>query len=70
MHRLPGNCLSGRKQHTECNKTKSRLNTVVWHIPQGSMLGPLLFFIHINDQPIQIKFHVNLFVDDTVLIVC
>ena len=67
-HKLLGNYLYNRKQYTECNKTKSQLSTVVCSVPQGSTLGLLLFSIYINDLPIQTKFQVNLFADDTVLI--
>ena len=40
-----------------------------WHcrIPQGSVLGPLLFVCFINDMPNVVKSPVHLFADDTKL---
>ena len=68
MFDLLSSYLTNRKQFTECNNIKSKVNTVVFGIPQASTLGPLLFSLYINDMPLYTNFHVNLFADDTVLI--
>ena len=57
--------LSNRKQCVVVNGTKSSWTKVLSGIPQGSVLGPILFVVYINDLPDDLKGHVKMFADDT-----
>ena len=59
--------MQNRKQYPEYNRAKSSLSSVLCSVPQGSTLGPLLFSLYIHDLPLHTNFHVNLFADDTIL---
>ena len=56
--------LSGRKQRVRVEQEFSTWTTVKSGIPQGSVLGPILFVIFINDMPDEIKSMCQLFADD------
>lgn len=62
--------LSNRQQVTELNGCRSSKRSIELGVPQGSILGPLLFLIYVNDVPVVFKdVDVVLFADDTSLIV-
>ena len=61
------NYLNNRKQHVVLNGSYSCFSAVESGVPQGSVLGPLLFLIYINDLDRNIKSNIKFFADDTML---
>ena len=59
--------LSGRTQKVILNGQESRTTKVSSGVPQGSVLGPLLFIIYINDMPNNIASNIKLYADDALL---
>ena len=58
------NFLNNRKQRVVVDGTFSNFADVESGIPQGTVLGPLLFLLHINDLPSCVISNVRLFADD------
>ena len=61
--------LMRRKQKVVLGNTKSRIGEITAGVPQGSVLGPLLFLIFINDITENTNCNIRLFADDTTLFV-
>jgi len=57
--------LTGRKQAVKINSSISEWHEVTSGIPQGSVLGPILFVIFINDLPDCVNSSPYMFADDT-----
>jgi hypothetical protein len=58
--------LTNRKQYVQTHSVKSSLSSLSCGVPQGSILGPLLFLLYINDiTQVSNKLSFIIFADDT-----
>ena len=62
------NFLKGRTQQVKVDGVLSEETEVLSGVPQGTVLGPLLFLLYINDLPSNITSITKLFADDCMLI--
>ena len=61
------NFLTQRKQRVVINGTNSEWDEVTSGVPQGTVLGPLLFLMYINDITNNLHSEIRLFADDCIL---
>ena len=61
------NYLSDRNQYVEIENFKSSVCKIECGVPQGSILGPLLYLIYVNDIPKATTGNLLSFADDTSL---
>ena len=61
--------LSGRQQLVNITDTNSDFRNVLCGVPQGSILGPLLFLVYVNDMKAAVKCKLLLYADDSALLV-
>ena len=59
--------LSNRTQHVSINGSHSALANVTSGVSQGSVLGPVLFVLYINDITNRIQSNIRLFADDSIV---
>ena len=68
MSRWLSSYLSCRTQAVEFNGTLSHAATIYSGVPHGSILGPLLLLIYVNDLPANLSSEVVMFADDTTVL--
>ena len=66
-----GSYLTGRKQYVRINGCCSTSKQLLQGVPQGSILGPILFLLFVNDMPLSIRDStLDVYADDTTLSKC
>ena len=66
-HQLITSFLTNRNQVVCMDKSKSVMQEIKYGVPQGSVLGPILFSIYVNDLPLHIPDLCELVCDDTTI---
>ena len=59
--------LTNHSQTVVCEGKHSYPTQVTSGVPQGTVLGPLLFLLYVNDLPDNLKSQISLFADDALL---
>ena len=60
--------LSNRKFAVDLENSFSEVSSISCGVPQGSILGPLLFLIYVNDMPMAAKCDLFLYADEICLV--
>ena len=60
--------LADRSQCVDVKGSRSEFLPITCGVPQGSILGPLLFLIYVNDMNISLTCRLSLYADDSALI--
>ena len=60
--------LSDRRQCVMVDGVLSEFRAVSCGVPQGSILGPILFLCYVNDMSISLRCHLSLYADDSTLV--
>ena len=61
--------LENRHQNVDIGGIRSAPTSVTCGVPRGSILGPLLFIVYINDMHVAVKCKLILYADDSALLV-
>ena len=61
--------LENRSQIVNVNGTHSDVHNIMCGVPQGSLLGPLLYLCHSNDMEMAVKCKLILYADDSIIMV-
>ena len=61
--------LTSRSQYVQVSDVSSNQRDVLCGVPQGSIIGPLLFIVYVNDMSNAVKCDLYLYADDSALII-
>ena len=67
MHTWLHSFLANRRQRIVVNGSSSRWSTVLSGVPQGTLLGPTLFLLFVNNFPDRVVSGIKMFADDCII---